>query len=421
MVTGGALAGLAGALYARASPAAEWVARGAVVWGMSVGLASGMAARRVARLWHLPLAAAAALVGLGLAVQTRLAPAAGARQAGLAAVGSGLAVLLWHTRGGPWGRGRGWDALLALAAVGVVLTLRWGVHPAGLAGRLWLPVGPWHLPPGEVLKTAWVGVVARRARPRAGLPASTWALAFGLAGLLVVQGDWGSAALMVLIALSVHAGQADRWRAWWLAAGLLAALTPVLLQIPRVRQRWDAWLWPQREALGYGYQPLAAEQALRRGGWWGTGFGAGQPEQVPLSLTDFIFVAWGEEMGWFGLVVLVALEAVVWLGLGCRVCRLPPGWPQRLGMAVTAYGAHLTAWVMAGNLRLVPLSGLPLPWVAHGGAALLSLTVLLAVLTTQRPAQTPAPCPRAWQGMLRVWAGVYGLVLLRAAWLVMTG
>ncbi len=382
----------------------------------AVGVAgAGWAARRVARGWRLPLAAAAALAGLGLWMQTRLAAGLGLRQAGVWLLACGLAAALWQARGGPWARGRGWDALLAAAALGVLLTLRWGVHPAGLGGRLWLPLGPWLLPPGEVLKAAWVGAAARRAQPGRGLSAAGWGLAAGLVGLLVLQGDWGSAVLVLLVALSVHAGQANRARAWLLAGVAALALTPLLLRVPRVQQRWHAWLWPQRAPLGYGYQPLAAEEALRRGGWWGTGPAAGHPERVPLSPTDFIFVAWGEELGWWGLALLVGLEALVWLGLGVQVCRLPRGWPQGLGMAVVAYGAHLTGWVMAGNLRLVPLSGLPLPWVAHGGAALLSLSALVAVLTAQPLASGPAHCPRVWQGMLRGWAGLLVLVLVRAA------
>ncbi|NPA30442.1 MAG: FtsW/RodA/SpoVE family cell cycle protein, partial [Chloroflexi bacterium] len=202
---------------------------------------------------------------------------------------------------------------------------------------------------------------------------------------------------------------------WLVAAGVAALLLPALLQVPRVQQRWNAWLWPHHAPLGYGYQPLAAARALERGGWWGQGLAAGQPEQVPLSATDFIFVAWGEEGGWGMLALLVALEALVWLGLGRQTCRLAAPWPQSLGMAVTAYGAHLTAWVMAGNLRLVPLSGLPLPWVAHGGAALLTLSALVAVLTAQPLAEPSTSCPRVWRGHLYAWGALYALVLARAA------
>ncbi len=412
----GALAGLAGALHAWPPGGGLWAVLAA--WVAGTGVAAWVAVRRVHRMWYGPLAAVAALVGVGLLLQARLEPAAARRQAGVWLLSVALAAVIWQTRGGPWARGRGWGWLLAGFAVGVLLTYRWGVHPAGLGGRLWLPLAPGVLiPPGEGLKAAWVGWVARRSAPGRGLDPRGWAVALLVAGLLVGQGDWGSAGLVVLVTLSVHTAQANRLRAWALVAVAVVVLTPGLVaHVPRVAQRWNAWLWPARDPLGYGYQPLAAQTALQRGGWWGVGLGQGQPQQVPLALTDFIFVAWGEEGGWLGLVALVALEAAVWLGLARRACGLPAGWPRALGFGVSAYGAHLAAWVMAGNVRLVPLSGLPLPWVAHGGATLVALSALVAWLTTWPPrSPSPEPCPRAWRAQQWAWGGLGVAVLLRAA------
>ncbi len=416
----GALAGWAGALCAHLPTRCPHVAGVLTVW--LVGLAALYAAARrwVAPLWHGPLAALALLSGVGLLVQTRLHPALGWRQAGVWVGAVALMAALWWARGGPWARGRGWQALLAFFAAGVGLTLRWGVHPAGLGGRLWLPLGPWFLPPGEGVKAVWAGAAAREAATGRGLSARGWALALGLAGLLVVQGDWGAAGLVLLVALTVHSAESGRLRVWTLTAVLALALTPWLVaHVPRVAQRWTAWLRPETAPQAAGYQVLAAERALQQGGWWGTGMGAGQPQRVPLSATDFVFVAWGEETGWVGAAFVVGLEAAVWLGLGWRACCWLRGWPRRLGLAVAAYGAWLSLWVLAGNVRLVPLSGLPLPWVAHGGAALLALSWLVAVVVTRSPAPSPAPCPRGWQAHLWAWAGGFGLVLLRVAWLML--
>ncbi len=390
------------------------------IWVASTLLGAWAARQYVSPLWHPSLAAIAALTGLGLLMQTRLTPAAGRHQAIVWAASVALAGFLWKARGGPWARGRGWRPLFALAVGGVALTWRWGVHPA-LANRPgpWLPLGPLWVHPAGVLLAAWTGVIAQGTRPGRGLSPRTWGLTAGVVALLLLQGDWGFAALALLTALSVHSSQANSWRVWWTAALGALLLTPGLLpRVPRLRQRWDAWLHPHQAPLGYGYQLLAAEAALQRGRWSGAGLTRGHPHQVPLSLTDFIFVAWGEEGGWSALLALTLLEAAVWLGLGWGVARFPTGWPRAWGQAVVSYGAWLTFWVLAGNLRLVPLSGLPLPWVAYGGTALLTLSLLSALIVTRRPARGAAPPTALWRGHLRAWAAGYGLVLLRTLWLI---
>lgn len=372
------------------------------LWGMALlwpALAWATDRRLAQRLPHAPAAlwpAAALLTNLGLLTLLRLWPAYGLRQALWAL----LALGVFHgllTRPA-WLSGLRRHALPLLGgSLGLVLlTFIIGHAPQPGAPRLWLGCCGFSFQPGTLVQLtlplylaqalATASAVARSRR----LPPALFTLL--TIGLVLLQRDRGTA--LVLLGLAVAMGYAALGHpALPLLAGLGVGLALGLgyALSPLVRWRVDAWLHPAADPTGYGYQPLQATLALARGGLFGRGPGLGEPWRVPLAHSDFIFVALTEELG--ALAALGVLLALLALSLEALrlAARFPPGFEQLLAVGLGIGYAAPTLLTVGGNLRLLPITGLPLPFVAYGGSALLTAYIALAWLLHLGQAAPAAP------------------------------
>ena len=137
---------------------------------------------------------------------------------------------------------------------------------------------------------------------------------------------------------------------------------------------------PWSVASGAGYQTVQALFAFAAGGVSGTNIGQGSPQRIPAVSTDFIFAAIGEELGLFGTVaVLIAFLLMV--GAGLRIAmRVEPPFEKLLAAGLTAIIGLQTFIILGGVTRLVPLTGITLPFVSYGGSSLISNYILLALL-----------------------------------------
>jgi len=163
---------------------------------------------------------------------------------------------------------------------------------------------------------------------------------------------------------------------------------------PHVQERVQIWLDPFATAQGAGFQIVRGLYALGRGGVLGTGLGAGLPgvggaPSIPAVHTDFVFAALGEELGLVGSLAILALYAV----FAERGLRIAAGardeFRTLLAAGLTLVIVVQAAIIVAGNAKLIPLTGITLPWIAYGGSSMLAggivLGLLLAVAVEDRP------------------------------------
>ena len=147
-----------------------------------------------------------------------------------------------------------------------------------------------------------------------------------------------------------------------------------------VQDRITIWLDPWETASGSGYQIVQALFAFAAGGLAGTNLAQGSPQRIPAVATDFIFAAIGEELGLFGSTALV-IAVLLMVGSGIRIAlRADPPFEKLLATGLTTILAVQSFVILGGVTRLVPLTGITLPFVSYGGSSLLANYVLLALL-----------------------------------------
>jgi cell division protein FtsW (lipid II flippase) len=147
-----------------------------------------------------------------------------------------------------------------------------------------------------------------------------------------------------------------------------------------VRLRVQAWWNPWADPSGRSYQIVQSLIAMSAGGLFGAGPGLGAPTLIPVAHSDFIFAALAEEWGLLGVLAMTALLAAVVL----RALRIAAGAPGAFGQLLAGgLGILLglqTLLIMGGVVKLLPLTGLTVPFVSYGGSSLVSAFCLIGVL-----------------------------------------
>ncbi len=341
----------------------------------------------------------ACLVGVGIVIVTRLVPDAAARQATWVALGATGAVVV---AAGPWETRhleRFKYAILVAGIALVALTLVAGRDLNGSGDRLWLGLLGYVFQPSELLKIVLVlflaGYLTEKRAMLLVAPSRLWgvpvppiawliplvAMWGGCLVLLVVQRDLGSALLFYatfLAMLHVAIGRA-RYVVGSVAVFGVGAYACFRL-FAHVRLRVEVWLDPWVDPLGRSYQIVQAMYAMASGGIAGRGLGNGYPLYVPAAHTDYPFVAFAEEAGLAGSLALVLAYAVlVASGLGIAMRARDP-FRQLLAAGLAAVIAFQVVTIVGGNVRLIPLTGVTLPFVSYGGSSMLASWLLLGLL-----------------------------------------
>ncbi len=263
-----------------------------------------------------------------------------------------------------------------------------GSHVAG--SRRWLGIGVWRFQPTELAKLAVVLFAADLLTRREG---ELWdwrrvlrpvlVVATGYGALVALEPDLDSAILLGVIAAAVLVAGGVRLRHLAVvgASGVgLAALLAVAA--PYRRARVLTFLHPSTDPSNTGYQIVQSLIALGSGGIDGVGLGAGRSKWLflPNAHTDFIFAVIGEELGLIGTTIVLGLF-VAFAVLGIRTALRAP---DRFGMLLAT---GITVWVVAqaavnigGVVGLLPVSGIPLPFVSFGGSALVFTMVAAGIL-----------------------------------------
>jgi peptidoglycan glycosyltransferase len=207
-------------------------------------------------------------------------------------------------------------------------------------------------------------------------------LAWGLSMVvLVAERDIGSSVLFFALFLAMLWVATARGAYLFIGAGMFAVGSFVAVKaFAHVHERITIWLNPWPVANGNGFQTIQALFALAAGGVFGTGLALGSPQRIPEVATDFIFAAVGEELGLLGTAaVIIAFLLIV--GTGFRIAmRAESSFEKLLATGLTTIIGVQAFIIIGGVTRLVPLTGITLPFVSYGGSSLLANYVLLALL-----------------------------------------
>lgn len=361
----------------------------------------------------LPLVAAANVIGL--AVIYRLFPEGrGPTQVLWTALGAGLflATLLVVRDHNVLAR---YKYLLGFAGVGLLLLPLTPLGDTINGARLWIRVGSFTFQPGELAKVALVVFFAAYLAERKELLAiaSRRVLGFHVPDLkhfgplLVMWGlslavmfyerDLGSSLLffsIFVVMLFVATG-----RIVYAALGLTLFGAGAYLGyqlFAHVQTRVDVWLnlfEDPKLISDEGFQLAQSLFALATGGLFGTGLGQGRPELIPAAHTDFIFSAIGEELGLLGTAALL-IVFVLLVGRGFHIAvAARTDFGQLLAAGLISILALQTFIILGGVTRLLPLTGITLPFVSYGGSSLLSNFILIALLVRVSHQTTSEPAP----------------------------
>jgi cell division protein FtsW (lipid II flippase) len=224
--------------------------------------------------------------------------------------------------------------------------------------------------------------------------------------ILIFETDIGTAALFfgMFIAMLYIATQ----RISWLLIGVLLFLFGTFITATlfhHVMERFTIWLHPfaGNNPTGIAFQPVQALEGMAFGGLLGTGLGQGQPYQTPLVQSDFIFSAFGEELGLVGVMALLLIFGLlVQRGLRAALAVSDPF--SKLLVGGLSFVLALQVFVIVGGVSgLIPLTGITTPFLSEGGSSLVASWILIGLLLrVSDTARGPAPQPIQDEGMTQV-------------------
>ena len=305
------------------------------------------------------------------------------------------------------------------AAVGVGLLLLTFAFGSDVAGqRLTLTIGPISGQPTELLKVILVvflagylsenrqllieqdtriGPLRLPPLPYLAPMLAMWTIALGI---VVVERDLGAALLLFAVFLLLVYAATARISLVIIGLALFLLGSAAMAEVfDHVRARIDIWLDPFADPLGTGYQVVQSLHAFARGGLVGVGLGAGLPSvggrgPIPEVHTDFPLAALGEELGLVGIMAILGVYLVI-VERGLRIGAAAADEFRGLLATGLALVIGVQAFIIAaGNLALLPLTGVTLPFISYGGSSLLTNGVILGLLLAlSDPGVEPPPAP----------------------------
>lgn len=339
------------------------------------------------------LAALIALTGLGLAALARIDPEMAGRQIrwfllGVVAFGAAATVTVWQYV-------RRYRYLWAISGLLLLaLTALIGVESGG--ARSWMRIGAFQFQPIEIVKVllvfylsahlaearpylsaAWRGPMGWMKGGHLG-PLAVMGLLFVL--VLVAQRDLGGALLLFGLVVAMLFAATGLVR--YLVVGGMVALVGATLAasfFDHVKTRF--WVWWDPWSHDRGYQIVESLFALGAGGFLGTGFGKGLAIRIPAVETDFILALITEELGLLGGAALLALMAVLCVRAAAPAFDSGLDDVERLGvLGISLLFALQSGLIIAGVTRLLPVTGVTLPFVSYGGSSLVASFLQLGLV-----------------------------------------
>jgi cell division protein FtsW (lipid II flippase) len=339
---------------------------------------------------------AALLTAIGVTEIYRLGPSNAFRQGLWIVIGVAAfsATLLWLQR--DYRVLERYKYIFGVAALGLIFLPRLPVIGETINGsRLWIHVGSLQIQPGELGKIALIVFLAAYFREKREVLAQgrlkDWGPLLVIWGgamlLLFVTNDLGSALLYYGIFLALLYVATARIAFVAAALGLfLVGSFAISKATPHVRERVDIWLDPYKHAESSGYQILQSLYSMAHGGFGGTGLGHGivagptGQQVVPDQNSDFIYSALAQELGLVGAAALLLLYmAFVLRGFQIALAATD-GFSKLLAAGLSFSFAFQTFVIVGGITRVIPLTGITLPFVSYGGSSVIANFLLVAGL-----------------------------------------
>lgn len=270
---------------------------------------------------------------------------------------------------------------IALSYILILSTLVFGTQKGGSVN--WLKIGPITFQPSEIVKFLYIFYLASVLRKKMGIRELliTSTLSAGIVLLLVMQKDLGGALIFFMtymVMLYIATSNELLFFAGMGAASIGAMLAYKLFN--HVRVRVSVWKNPWADISGGGYQIVNSLFAITTWGLFGIGLTRGMPRSIPVVESDFIFAAICEEfgalfgMGMIAIYIMIFFRGII-IALSCQ-----RRYYSLLAAGIISMFAFQAFLILGGVLKLIPLTGVTLPFVSYGGSSVLVSILLLGLL-----------------------------------------
>jgi rod shape determining protein RodA len=258
--------------------------------------------------------------------------------------------------------------------------------------KSWVHIGAFQFQPAEFMKVFTALMVARYfdSNDRAYLDMKSFAMVMGIIGLpvalIIIQPDFGSAAAFFpLVAVAMFFGgiRARVWVAMILVVAISLPLGWAFFLKPYQQERLIVFMNPERDPLGSGYQVTQAKIAIGSGGIHGKGFTQGTQGKfgyVPEHHTDFIFAVLGEEWGFIGVVIVLALYLYLMLQALTFAKHARDRGGTFLVISLVAFFMFHVLINVAMQIGILPTTGIPLPLISYGGSSTMMFFIAIGLI-----------------------------------------
>ncbi len=362
----------------------QWA--GFFIWTASILFAHHQLKRNLPDHDHFLFASASLLTGWGILTIWRLDPAFGWKQSiwliFIVLIFSAIQKLphdLAFLR-------RNKSLLLTVGFFITALTLFFGTSPSGFGPRLWLGCCGIYLQPSEPLKlllVIYLSAFLADHGPTRFIPMLTPTIFVTSLGLIIllVQRDLGTASIFILLFTVMLFLATGKKRILLVMGGALSVAALIGYFFSSIIQlRLNVWINPWDDPAGSSFQIIQSLLAVANGGTFGRGLGIGNPSLVPVTISDFIFSAIAEETGLVGTVGLISIIYLILARGMLASIRAADSFRRLLAAGLTAYLGVQSILIIGGNLRMLPLTGVTLPFVSYGGSSLMTCFIALGLL-----------------------------------------
>ena len=270
-------------------------------------------------------------------------------------------------------------AILGIGLLGAVAVIATSTYGAKLS----LTIGGIALQPSEFVKIIFVffvaGMLAKSTEFKNVVVTTVLAAIHVL--ILVVSKDLGSALIFFITYLVMLYVATKDWRylVAGLAAGVLAAVAAYFL-FGHVRVRVEIWQDPFKEYAGGGYQVAQALFAIGAGGWLGTGLSQGSPGAIPIVDQDFMFAAITEELGGIFAICLILICMSCFIMFVNIAMKMQEDFYRNTALGLGCLYAVQVFLTIGGAMKMIPMTGVTLPFISTGGSSLLSTLISFAII-----------------------------------------
>jgi len=274
--------------------------------------------------------------------------------------------------------------LMVFVLISLVLVLIPGLGSQVLGARRWLNFGGFRFQPSELAKLAFILYLSLFFSKKRHLMPFLVILSI-LVGLVMMQPDLGTTVVLAATGLVVYfASGAPLLIIGLLGATGILAGTGLILSSSYRKERLLTFLNPGRDPLGASYHIRQILIALGSGGLFGVGLGQSRQkyEYLPEVTTDSIFAVIGEELGFLGGIILIGVFLfLIWRGI--KIAKeAPDDFGRLLAIGIVAWVGFQTIINLASMVALVPLTGIPLPFISYGGTSLILTLTAMGILVS---------------------------------------